>query len=177
MTSRTALTESGGDDLIAPDADDVVLSSSEEGGRLGAIKHFLFPAPAERTTPAILRWWESRRLAYNAIVGSAGLVTVSVAGLEWVFRLLTGAPNLGFMPWQAVVAFGLSANILYCLGPATELLVNKLFGRTILPVGPSLFRMGLTFSVGLALFPGLILSVILVISTILRIFGVVVGPF
>lgn len=33
----------------------------------------------------------------------------------------------------------------------------------MLPVGPSLYRMGLTFSVGLALFPTLIMMIALVV--------------
>jgi hypothetical protein len=38
-------------------------------------------------------------------------------------------------------------------------LIDKVWGRTVLPAGPSLYRMGLTFSVGLALFPTLIMTI------------------
>jgi hypothetical protein len=55
-----------------------------------------------------------------------------------------------------VVAFGVLANVCYSLGPLVELTLHKLWGRAVLPVGPSLFRMGLTVSVRLALLPILI---------------------
>jgi hypothetical protein len=37
-----------------------------------------------------------------------------------------------------------------------EVAVDKIWGRPVLPVGPALFRIGLTFSVGLTLLPVLI---------------------
>jgi hypothetical protein len=48
------------------------------------------------------------------------------------------------------------ANVCYSFGPALEILTDKLFGRSVLPIGPALYRMGLTFSVGLALLPTLL---------------------
>ncbi len=40
----------------------------------------------------------------------------------------------------------------------TEIAIEKLGGGKVLPTGPVLFRMGLTFSAGLALLPTLIAS-------------------
>jgi hypothetical protein len=57
------------------------------------------------------------------------------------------------------VLFALGANVMYLLGPTIEILIDKVWGRTVLPAGPSLYRMGLTFSVGLALFPTLIMTI------------------
>jgi hypothetical protein len=127
---------------------------------------FLFPAPAPRTTVGIFRWWEARRLPYNLIVGSAGVVTLGVAGLA---SLIIPGMN-GFPPWQPVVVFGVLANVCYLLGPAIEIALHKLWGRTLLPVGPALYRMGLTFSVGLALLPSLIMVPVMIISVILSLF-------
>jgi len=39
---------------------------------------FFFPLPAPRTTWGIIRWWESRRLKYNLIVGGTGLFSLGV---------------------------------------------------------------------------------------------------
>ena len=131
-----------------------------------ALTTFLFPAPAERRTGAIIRWWEARRLKYNLIVGTAGVFTLGVANLViWVFG------DSGGPPWQGVVAFGIAANVCYTLGPMVEIAIHKLFGRGVLPTGPSLFRMGLTFSVGLALLPALIL----VLLSIARLVAIVIG--
>jgi hypothetical protein len=137
---------------------------------MSQLTEFLFPAPAERRPGAIWLWWEKRRLAYNVWVGSAGLVTVLVGA---VISLLPPAP-LGPPPlsviWIPIAIFGALANVFYTSGAVIEVLVNKVWGHQVLPVGPALYRMGLTFSVGLALFP----TLILVIGWILR---VVTGLF
>lgn len=120
-----------------------------------ALTEFLFPAPARRRSGQILRWWEARRLSYNLIVGSAGGLSL---GLVTVISLLPPHP-LGmrlFFPWPAVIAFGVLANLCYLLGPTVEITAEKLWGSRVLPLGPTLFRMGLTFSVGLALLPTLL---------------------
>lgn len=125
---------------------------------MSSLVEFLFPAPARRTAGSIVAWWEKRRLAYNVVVGSAGLVGVTVGTL---FASLPpgGLGGLVFPPWQPIVVFGVLANVCYLLGPATELVIERLWGRQILPTGPGLFRMGLTFSVGLALLPALLMMI------------------
>ena len=131
------------------------------------IVEFLFPAPAERRPGAIWAWWEKRRMAYNVWVGTAGVFTVA-AGT--VLGLLPPDPQ-GLPPlmiWQPIVLFGVLANVFYTSGAVIETLAEKLWGRQLLPVGPSLYRMGLTFSVGLALFP----TLIMLIGWILRVVGV-----
>lgn len=133
-----------------------------------SLTEFLFPAPAPRTARAILGWWESRRLAYNAMVGSAGLVSV---GAIMSISLLFGD---AVHPEQAIIpitVFGVMANVCYLLGPATEILIQKLWGNRVLPTGPSLFRIGLTFSVGLALFPTLLVAILTVVRTVAILLG------
>lgn len=118
-----------------------------------ALTEFLFPAPAPRRAAAIIRWWEARRLAYNAIVGTSGLLSLGA------MRLLTWLPpDARTMPadFTPVLIFGVLANVCYLLGPAVEIGITKLWGRQVLPAGPTLFRMGLTFSVGLTMLPTLI---------------------
>ena len=133
-----------------------------------SLTEFLFPAPAARATGAIIRWWESRRLAYNLAVGAAGTVSFIVVSIG--DSILMGVPHL--MPWPFAVMFGLGANVMYCLGPTIEILIEKVWGRTVLPTGPGLYRMGLTFSVGLALFPSLIMTISLVGWFIAGVLGV-----
>ena len=131
-----------------------------------ALTEFLFPAPARRSVGGIVRWWESRRLAYNLFVGGAGLLSV---GAIMLITLLPGFPNARFQ-WQPIVAFGMMANICYLLGPTVEVTLQKLWGDTVLPVGPALFRMGLTFSVGLALFPALLFAIVWVVQAVIGVF-------
>lgn len=135
---------------------------------MSALTEFLFPAPAKRTAGAIVGWWEKRRLPYNLVVGAAGVVTVGVTALV---ASLPPFSSAFFPPWQAVVAFGFMANVCYSLGPAVELLVQKVWGKQLLPVGPALYRMGLTFSVGLALLPSLIISFLWIIRIIAFVIG------
>jgi hypothetical protein len=55
------------------------------------------------------------------------------------------------------------------LGPTVEAVTEESWGRQVLPVGPSLFRTGLTFSVGLALLP----TLLVISGRIFRIVGAV----
>ncbi len=66
-----------------------------------------------------------------------------------------------------VGVFGVMANLCYLLGPTVEIAMQKLWGEKLLPVGPSIFRMGLTFSVGLALLPALLVSIMWVARVII----------
>lgn len=136
---------------------------------MSALTEFLFPAPAKRTAGGILMWWEKRRLAYNAAVGSAGIVAVIAAH---VFTALPPAgvlsTDVGWIPVAGI--FGVMANVCYLLGPTTEILIDKIWGRGVLPTGPALYRMGLTFSVGLALFPALITGFMWVARIVMAIF-------
>lgn len=129
---------------------------------------FLYAPPARRSTPAILAWWERRRLAYNAFVGAAGVVSLGAVGMAGV--LLGEGVNLaGGLAGAAV--FGVMANVCYFFGPAAEVVLEKLWGRRVLPAGPVLYRMGLTFSVGLALFPTLLVVMLMTARVVLGMLG------
>lgn len=132
------------------------------------LAEFLFAAPASRSTPAIIAWWERRRLAYNAWVGAAGLVSLGTVG---TFNALMGGDAM--FPGALILAavFGGLANLCYCFGPAAEILVEKVWGRRVLPTGPMLYRMGLTFSVGLALFPTLLTIILATARVVLAVLG------
>lgn len=132
-----------------------------------ALTEFLYPAPAERRATKIIAWWERRRLAYNLAVGAAGALSLAVVSV--VGSLVSGA--LTAPPWQPIVAFGVLANVCYLLGPFVEIVAMKLWGRALLPVGPGLYRIGLTFSVGLALFPTLLSLLVLVAWVVVSLLG------
>lgn len=112
---------------------------------MNTIAHFLFPAPAQRAPVAIFKWWESRRLGYNAIMGVTG-----VFGLGVMSAMATLPPGDGTLPPFALVAvYAVMANVFYSLGPIAEYMLEMLWPGRLLPTGPALFRMGLTFSLGL----------------------------
>lgn len=110
----------------------------------------LYPLPEVRRGPlGLLRWWESRRLVYNKVVGATGLFTLAgvlVFGRE---RAELFAPGLVV----AVAAYAMLANVCYTLGWLTELLARRVWGEDAPEMGPLLFRQGLIFSVGLTLLP------------------------
>jgi hypothetical protein len=138
-----------------------------DDGRTTSLTDFLFPAPAPRRPVQIVLWWERRRLFYNVGVGAAGLISLGVLAL--------GGSVIGgtvfVPPWQPVAVFAVLANACYLLGPCVEILVHELWGRSVLPVGPGLYRMGLTFSVGLALLPSLLAILFGVASVIFNLLG------
>ena len=143
------------------------LIDPEEGPSGNAITDFLYPVPAKRNAKSIIWWWESRRLHYNVIVGGSGLFSLGA------FKVLTSIPpdahSIPFF-WTPIVAFGVLANACYLLGPTAELAIQKLSKGKILPTGPALFRMGLTFSVGLTMLPTLMAGLDWIIRIVSSIF-------
>jgi hypothetical protein len=115
-----------------------------------ALVRLLYPLPDIRRSPlTLLGWWESRRPAYNLVVGMTGLVTVAVT--DTIFWLTPGVHL--HVPLFVIVAYGLAANVCYSLGFGIELLLERLWGGDVAPVGPVRFRQGLLFSVGVTLLP------------------------
>ena len=135
---------------------------------MSALVEFLYPAPARRTALGIVSWWERRRLAYNALVGGTGLVTLSVIT---TLQLIPPFSSPGYPPWEAIVVYGIAANLGYSLGWIVELAADKLFGGALLPLGPVLHRMGLTFALGLTLLPALVIGLVWIVAVIVTLFG------
>lgn len=116
-------------------------------------KYFFTPIYRPRSAWTVFRWWESRRLLYNAVVGAAGLVTVgAVSG----FLLLPPrAPGWGAWDgvFPAILGYGVLANLCYSLGAPADLLLRRFLGDRAAAAGPVLFRYGFVFSLGLTLLP------------------------
>ena len=125
--------------------------------RTSFISELLFPLPAVRRTPiGILTWWESRRLIYNVIVGATGIATL---GIIAAISLIPPGLSRLVPPIQAIVAYGVLANVCYSFGPFIEIGLQGLWKDRVLPVGPALFRQGLSFSIGLTALPVIIASI------------------
>ena len=119
---------------------------------MSAVTRFFFtPVRESRSTWAVIKWWESRRLAYNLTVGAAGLLTLGAHGL--FFSLLPPrAPGQG-VAWAVVPFYAVLANLCYTLGSAADLFIRRKWGDAYEAVGPTMFRYGFVFSVGLTLLP------------------------
>ena len=115
--------------------------------------------PAEVSWKAIAKRWEMLRLPYNFFVGLAGLLALAmIPELQWEDAIV------------GVIGYGLCANVMYLLGPVTEMYLNwfvdaledrLLPGRLaafvrspyltgLLWIGGTLFSIGLTLAVGLS---------------------------
>lgn len=128
----------------------------------------LYPVPDLRRTPlSSLRWWESKRLLFNQVVGGTGLVTL--AGITALFAV--GPSTLGGLELLPMLfgaaVYGIAANVCYSMGWVAERLASALWGRQSPDLGPILFRQGLIFSVGLTLFPLLVFSFVWVLHVIM----------
>lgn len=104
-----------------------------------------FFSPLYRPSGAldVVKWWESRRVTYNAWVGAAGVLTITMG-------LVTGNPG---PPIALPIVYGLAANIFYSFGAPLDLLLRRGLGYRGGAVGPVLFRYGFFGSVGLTLLP------------------------
>ena len=122
---------------------------------------FLYPAPAERKVGRIIKWWEKRRLAYNAVLAGCGMGTIFMA-------LLTLNPlSEVVQALPAILPFAIMANLCYTLGWMVESVLHRIWGRSLRPVGPALFRAGLTLGVGVAfVIPTIMLMVAFVVRLV-----------
>lgn len=126
----------------------------------------LYPLPdVRRTALSSLRWWESRRLLFNKVVGATGLVTLAFAS---VFFIIAGEFSLAPLIVGSVV-YGIAANACYTLGWVAELAARAAWGRQAPDLGPILFRQGLIFSVGLTLLPVLLMTILGVLQVVFSI--------
>lgn len=118
------------------------------------LTRLLFEPTLVRSPLRVVHWWESRRPAYNLIVGAIGLGTLVYSNA--LALLVTG--DWLKMPWQLVVAYGVAANLLYTGGWIAENVAERWLGRPVYGLGPALFRHGLVFSIGLTLFPAALVT-------------------
>ena len=132
-----------------------------DGAAESALVRFLYPAPAERRVGRIIRWWEKRRLAYNAVLAVSGTGTIVMALLT-----LNPFPEV-VRALPAILPFAVMANLCYTLGWMVESVLHRIWGRSLRPVGPALFRAGLTLGVGVTfVIPTIMLMVALVIRLV-----------
>lgn len=115
------------------------------------LRRLLFRHTGDSTTTGeIIRWWESRRILYNTVVGGTGVLTLVAANL---LMLSSPGPRGDGIPFFLPVIYGVAANVCFTGGWIAELALRPLFGRRTPVVGAALFRYGLAFSVGLTALP------------------------
>jgi hypothetical protein len=111
---------------------------------------WLFRGECGSSRGDIVRWWESRRLLFNVLVGVVGIATsltlfsVALAGVDFGLHLETGLTVI-FVP----LVYGFMANLCYTLGWIVDTNAYRGSPRRWL------FKAGLIFSMGLTALPGL----------------------
>lgn len=139
-------------------------NAQSESLRRMTLTRLLFEPTLLRSPLRVVQWWESRRLAYNLVVGAAGVGT-----LIWSNALSLLVRGEWFAaPWQLVVAYGVAANVFYTLGWVIENGVEQWLGRPVYGLGPALFRHGLVFSVGLTMFPAAVVTFFAIAGLLFR---------
>ena len=108
------------------------------------LKNIFTATPASRSNREIIRWWEQRRVFYNAVMLVAGFITIVLAVSLKEIRF---ADLLNALP--PVLIFALSANLFYTLGWITEIVCNRLLSEKefVQKAGPVLFIGGIVLSV------------------------------
>jgi len=102
----------------------------------------------------VVIWWEKRRIAYNLVVGLAGVASLTIAVI-----FLTLPPRVfvssywdypipdGFFAIFAVILFAIAANVCYTLGWIAELGLRKLAPDRARRLSTLAIKAGFVFSV------------------------------
>ncbi len=109
----------------------------------------------------VIGWWETRRLAFNLIVGSVGVVTSVLIGVvalggEILFNGEIGVPDPPIFVVFFALICGFVANVLYTGGWLCELLVRLAWPRQADRFATITMSSGLVFSVLLTASPGVL---------------------
>jgi hypothetical protein len=128
----------------------------------------------------VVGWWESRRIAYNLLVGSVGIVSCLVAGVVatasyYLFDSEFGMPDPPLFAVIVVVLYAVMANVCYTGGWLGELLVRAAWPKQANRFATVTMSSGVLFSVLLTAAPGILLLAVGLFSLIGRHMGVTHG--
>ena len=137
--------------------------------------HWLFRREPQLSTPReIVGWWESRRPAYNLIVGIAGIITLSlivVTGIisEEEVGTQFGMPDPPVLAVIGIFLYAIAANFFYTGGWVVEIALVRIWNNPGPDFGPLALALGLAFSVLVTLVPG-------IGAAVLNLFQIFIAP-
>lgn len=125
----------------------------------------------------VIGWWETRRIPFNLIVGTAGIITCIVIGVVgsvayFLFDSEFGFPDPPIFALVGVVLYGIFANVCFSGGWLAELIVRKLWPSEADRFSTLSLSLGLIFSVVLTLAPAIVIGVAGVFALIGHVSGV-----
>jgi hypothetical protein len=126
----------------------------------------------------VIGWWETRRVQFNLIVGSAGIVSCVViaivgAGSYFLFDSDFGLPDPPVFALFGILLYGILANACFTGGWVAELIVRKIWPIEADRFATLSFSLGLAFSVLLTLVPGIVVGAVGAFGLIGHLIGVV----
>jgi hypothetical protein len=141
---------------------------AELGHRRGALARLKSSILCTRDAPPtsaweVIGWWESRRVSFNLIVGSAGILSCIVVGAvamgaSVLFDSDFGLPDPPGFALVGILLYGIMANICFTGGWLAELFVRRLWPREANRFATTSFSLGLIFSVLLTLTPAIVIG-------------------
>jgi hypothetical protein len=134
----------------------------------GMLARLRASALCRRDSPAnsareVIGWWEARRVPFNLIVGSAGILTSIVVGIvglgsELLFNSEFGLPDPPGFALIAIILYGILANVCFTGGWVTELIVRRIWPREADRFATLTLSLGTIFSVVLTLAPAVVIG-------------------
>jgi hypothetical protein len=131
--------------------------------RLRSLPLFRRDGPITSARGAI-GWWEARRIPYNLIVGSTGIVTcivIAIVGMGsyFFFNSDFGLPGSPLLAVFGVIIYGILANVCYTGGWVAELIVRRAWPEEADQFASRSFSLGLLLSILLTLTPAIVVGV------------------
>jgi hypothetical protein len=107
----------------------------------------------------IILWWEARRLFFNIVVGTAGLITVftiffSAMIAEKLVNEPIGWPDPPIFAIIGIILYAIVANVCYTGGWLAESISHEVWGDKTGSFAEISFTLGIIFSFLLTLLPG-----------------------
>jgi len=108
-------------------------------------------------------WWESRRVAFNLIVGSAGVLSSLIVGIvalgsSFLVDSDFGTPGSPFVAVFAVMIYAVMANVCYTAGWVAELGIRKAWPEEADRFATLTLALGIVFAVLLTLSPAVLVG-------------------
>jgi hypothetical protein len=124
----------------------------------------------------VIGWWEARRIPFNLIVGSAGILTcifIGIVGLssELLFKSEFGLPDPPLFALVAIVIYGVIANVCFTGGWIIELLIRQMWPWEADRFATLSFSLGIVFSVLLTLSPAFLVGTVGLFKLLKRLLG------
>ncbi|MBX9573776.1 MAG: hypothetical protein K2X77_33070, partial [Candidatus Obscuribacterales bacterium] len=110
--------------------------------------YLTIPEDEDRSAGSIILWWEARRVPFNLMVGTVGLISTLA-----IMLFAHADPSLFLHTLGPILVYGLCANLCYTGGWIAELIAKRTWAEKAQYFGPIALGLGTAFSVLLTLLP------------------------